>query len=482
MILSLQGLNITPPFFQNSSIIFHQLYADCPDVLSSSSFNLRIILFENIIVFEVDTSMAKHTKVMRYRIIKPKEDSWDVFGKVLRELQRETRTALNKTIQLCWEWQGFSAEYKEQHGVAPKKKDVLGYTNLQGYAYNRIKDEFNTIGSGNLAQTVKRAADKWNSDVKEILRGDRSIPSFKKDVPIDVVASNVRSIRKEGKDYYLRLSLISKECAKEMGRKDGIFEVLIDVRDKTQRVILDRLIEKEYKLGASQILYHKRKWFINLNYQFEKQEEPLDPNRIMGIDMGIVHPLYIAISDSPARYHIEGGEIERFRRQVERRRKQLLKQGKYCGDGRRGHGRQTRIQPIEVLSEKIANFRKTTNHKYARHVIDLALRHKCGTIQLEDLKGIAKDDAFLKNWTYHDLQEKITYKANEAGIQVIKVQPKYTSQRCSECGHISSENRPSQSEFRCRVCGYEALADYNAARNLATKDIEQIIENSTAKK
>jgi len=36
--------------------------------------------------------MAKHTKVMRYQIINPVNDSWDVFGKVLREIQRETRT------------------------------------------------------------------------------------------------------------------------------------------------------------------------------------------------------------------------------------------------------------------------------------------------------------------------------------------------------------------------------------------------------
>jgi putative transposase len=58
----------------------------------------------------------------------------------------------------------------------------------------------------------------------------------------------------------------------------------------------------------------------------------------------------IAFNDSLHRYHISGGEIDQFRKHVEARRKELLKQGKYCGDGRRRHGRQTRIQPIEVLS------------------------------------------------------------------------------------------------------------------------------------
>jgi len=49
---------------------------------------------------------------MRFQIVKL-VNLWDVIGKILREIQRETRTALNKTIQLCWEWQGFSAKYKK---------------------------------------------------------------------------------------------------------------------------------------------------------------------------------------------------------------------------------------------------------------------------------------------------------------------------------------------------------------------------------
>jgi hypothetical protein len=119
-----------------------------------------------------------------------------------------------------------------------------------------MKDEFTYIHSENLSHTIRLAESKWKSDLKEILRGDRSIPNFKKEPPIHVDASNIREIRKEGKKYYLRLSLLSRSGTKELGRKDGIFEVLIDARDKTKRIILDRLIEGEYEPGASQILYH----------------------------------------------------------------------------------------------------------------------------------------------------------------------------------------------------------------------------------
>ncbi|GDS91338.1 putative transposase B, IS609 [Escherichia coli] len=39
-------------------------------------------------------------------------------------------------------------------------------------------------------------------------------------------------------------------------------------------------------------------------------------------------------------------------------------------------------------------------------------------------------------------------------------------QRYACCGHTAKENRLSQSQFRCQVCGYTANADVNGARNI----------------
>lgn len=50
--------------------------------------------------------------------------------------------------------------------------------------------------------------------------------------------------------------------------------------------------------------------------------------------------------------------------------------------------------------------------------------------------------------------------------RVLKVNPGYTSQPCSACGHVASENRESQAVFRCVACRYEANADVNAAINI----------------
>jgi putative transposase len=55
----------------------------------------------------------------------------------------------------------------------------------------------------------------------------------------------------------------------------------------------------------------------------------------------------------------------------------------------------------------------------------------------------------------------------KADGRVEKINPAYTSQRCSVCGHVASENRKSQAVFACTACGYSCNADVNAARNIA---------------
>ncbi|GAA3170936.1 RNA-guided endonuclease InsQ/TnpB family protein [Nonomuraea roseoviolacea] len=50
--------------------------------------------------------------------------------------------------------------------------------------------------------------------------------------------------------------------------------------------------------------------------------------------------------------------------------------------------------------------------------------------------------------------------------RVAKVNPAFTSQRCSVCGIVDAKSRESQADFRCRSCGYACNADVNAARNI----------------
>ena len=57
-------------------------------------------------------------------------------------------------------------------------------------------------------------------------------------------------------------------------------------------------------------------------------------------------------------------------------------------------------------------------------------------------------------------------KAESAGRVLVPVNPRHTSQRCAQCGHVAEGNRVSQAVFRCVKCGHEAHADVNAAINI----------------
>jgi putative transposase len=51
--------------------------------------------------------------------------------------------------------------------------------------------------------------------------------------------------------------------------------------------------------------------------------------------------------------------------------------------------------------------------------------------------------------------------------RIERVNPAFTSQRCSTCGSVDRRSRESQAIFRCRSCGFACNADLNAARNIA---------------
>ncbi|WP_337646057.1 transposase [Duodenibacillus massiliensis] len=69
----------------------------------------------------------------------------------------------------------------------------------------------------------------------------------------------------------------------------------------------------------------------------------------------------------------------------------------------------------------------------------------------------------LHRWSFRELQEMIVYKAAAAGIRCVFLDPRYTSQTCSQCGAPGKRHKHG---FRCSQCGHLAHSDLNASRNL----------------
>ncbi|HEY9652511.1 MAG TPA: transposase [Coleofasciculaceae cyanobacterium] len=176
---------------------------------------------------------------------------------------------------------------------------------------------------------------------------------------------------------------------------------------------------------------------------------------VVGVDLGIATP---AVDSNGNQYgsdhwkHIEDKTFE-LRRRLQSK------------------GTKSAKRHLKKLSGRQKRFRKDCDHVLSKRLVESV---KSGaTLVFEDLtniRGRAKarkaQRRQLHGWSFAQFQTFVTYKAEAKGVAVGFVDPRYTSQKCSQCGHIERGNRPLQAEFRCKKCGFECHADYNASMNI----------------
>ena len=79
--------------------------------------------------------------------------------------------------------------------------------------------------------------------------------------------------------------------------------------------------------------------------------------------------------------------------------------------------------------------------------------------------GMSKQMNRLIGRTYRSVvKAKLSRLEEQYGIQIIAVNPAYTSQECSRCHYVSKENRKTQKDFICQHCHFSCNADVNAGR------------------
>ena len=431
-------------------------------------------------------------KVMKYEL--KYESGCADFNEMQNELwklQRQTREVMNRTIQLCYHWSYVQAEYCKQHGSTLNPRDVkpcdvyeTNAKNVDTYLYQLLRDEYPDFYTKNLNATLRKARQKYDALLFDIQKGNSSIPSFKKDQPLILENKAIHIPKCLPDKRQVTLSCFS-DSYKYAHPTLGNITFAVRAHSASEKSIFDHIISGKYALGASQLVYEKKKWFFLLSYKFTPESVDVNPEKVLGVDLGVVNALCAGSVENPHdSFYIKGTEAIEPIRRLEARKRDLQKQARYPGDGRIGHGTKTRVSPVYQTRDAIARMQDTLNHRWSRALIDFACKKGYGTIQMEDLSGIKaleSEKPYLKHWTYFDLQSKIIYKAEEKGIRVVKVNPKCTSLRCSACGYISKENRKNQAKFLCVNCGYRHNADYNAAQNLSIPQIDRLIEKQLKK-
>lgn len=143
--------------------------------------------------------------------------------------------------------------------------------------------------------------------------------------------------------------------------------------------------------------------------------------------------------------------------------------------------RRKTVERVAAQHRKVANCRRDLAHQVSRSLIDSfdviahedltiadMVRSAKGTVGHPGTNVAAKAglNRSISDAGWGQLLRFLAYKAEDAGRELIAVDPRNTSRPCSECGHCEKANRPSQAVFRCLGCGYAAHADENAAVNI----------------
>ena len=210
------------------------------------------------------------------------------------------------------------------------------------------------------------------------------------------------------------------------------------------------------------------RWYVSVCTEIENFQPQATRDGEVGIDLGIVRTVQL--------------KLERNKTS----RQKLAKLGKAADFGKKVPSRKRRRlkEKIANLYRRIRNIRKDFMFKTAR-----AIAQKYGWVAIEDLqvrnmtksaRGTIEEpgtNVKAKSGLNRSLQRVapgafrriLEWQVFKAGGYVDAVAPQYTSQTCPHCGHVASENRPTQALFCCVKCGLTSNADVVAAENILRK-------------
>jgi putative transposase len=211
-------------------------------------------------------------------------------------------------------------------------------------------------------------------------------------------------------------------------------------------------------IKSSTISYDRRNKTFYLHVSLE-QSDPVKVTtlNVLGIDLGIVN---IAVCSDNRFFNSK--KIKNGRARYAYLQKEL-----------QSKGTKSAKRKLKRMSGKERRFAADVNHCISKQIVT----SEYTVFALEDLSKIRVQkrrgkefERKLNSWPFYQLEQFVSYKAEALGKHVLLVDARYTSQKCSNCGHTYKGNR-ERSAFRCRKCGFELHADLNASRNIAQAGI-----------
>ena len=299
---------------------------------------------------------------------------------------------------------------------------------------------------------------------QKILVQDKKNIEYLKSIHSQVLQDVLFRVEKAYKAFFRRLKDKSGKAGyprfKNQGRYDSItytqsgFEIIDDKLKLSKigyiKIKLHRKIDG--RLKTCNIKKEIDRWYVCFSVEYTPNIKPI-PNKQIGIDVGLKS--FAVLSD---------GKVIDNPKYLIKSEKFLIKRQRKLSNKKKGsNNRKKAIMTLSRLHKHISNQRKDFHHKVSKQVVD-----NYGYIKVEDLqiKNMVKNHKLAKSISdagWGQFVSFLTYKAEEAGCYVEKVNPRNTSKECSVCGYIYKDMTLSIRKWTCPVCMTLHDRDENAA-------------------
>ena len=242
----------------------------------------------------------------------------------------------------------------------------------------------------------------------------------------------------------------------------------------------------EGELKTPTIKFQGNHWYVVLLTEQEMEFPEALPNSI-GIDLGVANP----VTTSDGEFYPTNEKHLKTLQNLEKMETRIRKLQKKC-DSRKtkfSNNWKKEKRKIAVLKHKQMKSRNEFYHELSKTLTD-----ENNLIVVEDLniKGMTASasgtteepgknvkqksglNRSILERGWGTFVEKLEYKSEWKGGELVKVDPKNTSRMCSVCGYVDEKNRKTQDKFLCLQCGHKEHADVNAAKNILNRMKEEM--------
>lgn len=298
-------------------------------------------------------------------------------------------------------------------------------TRLHHLSYYTLREKFPALGSQMCCNAIAKTAQSLKA-----LKKPRSI-LFRKGI----------SVHFDKRTYSLKNGVLS------LFTLSGRVRISLEISSYHVRYL------SQGKMKEAELVRKGKRWFFHLVLDLP-EVALLGSGNVLAVDFGENN---LAATSTGKLF---GGSPLRAKRQ------------KFLGHRSRlqRNGSQSAKQRLRKISGREKRHVTYVNHCVSKEIILEATRNGCTQIVLEDLKNIRlrirahkRVRARLHRWSFDQLRQFVEYKAKAAGIEVIYVNPAYTSVTCSSC--LSQGDRIKH-HFICSSCGSRQHSDLNASQNL----------------